>query len=228
MLLLDHTSVCKGIVGWIGLSHVALQVPMFKATLAKILVCKLPESLLSWRLLTSKLAFMDTKDAIIAGALIYHFRVFERRFGSKKFTSVLLSTLFISTLVEVLLSLALLSWDPHAYSGLLCAGPYWVVFSLFVPFYHDIPKLDAHQNVNRIVNVNAKMLTYLAGFQILTSSKSTALAGLAGVLAGILQRENFLWVQRWFRIPSFLANFSQRCVFFLRPADIFVKTGIKK
>jgi hypothetical protein len=38
-----------------------------------------------WRLITSKVAFLDTKDLICGALLIYYFRIFERKYGSTKF-----------------------------------------------------------------------------------------------------------------------------------------------
>ena len=38
-----------------------------------------------WRLLTSKMAFLDIKDIALCAMLIYNFRFLERRFGSRKY-----------------------------------------------------------------------------------------------------------------------------------------------
>ena len=38
-----------------------------------------------WRLITAKLAFLDLKDLFLCSVLLYYFRIFERRFGSRKF-----------------------------------------------------------------------------------------------------------------------------------------------
>jgi len=35
--------------------------------------------------ITSKLAFLDLKDLFVCSVLIYYFRMFEKRFGSRKF-----------------------------------------------------------------------------------------------------------------------------------------------
>ena len=49
---------------------------MFRAA-QRYIVCKIPDSIAKrefWRLLTSKLCFLDTKDAVLAAILIYYFR----------------------------------------------------------------------------------------------------------------------------------------------------------
>ena len=72
----DKSPICKCFAGWFGLTHIALHVPMFRAA-QRYIVCKIPDSLAKrefWRLLTSKLCFIDTKDAVLAAILIYYFR----------------------------------------------------------------------------------------------------------------------------------------------------------
>ena len=72
-----------------------------------------------WRLLTSKIAFLDVKDLVCCSLLFHFFRVFERRYGSRKYAvsnefhsaksfltyfypqSYLLSNLVVSSLLEV-------------------------------------------------------------------------------------------------------------------------------
>lgn len=38
-----------------------------------------------WRLLCGRLVCLDVKDAFCSSLLIYNFRIFERRFGTRKF-----------------------------------------------------------------------------------------------------------------------------------------------
>ena len=77
-----------------------------------------------WRVLTSKLVFLDTRDALLAIFLIYNFRsvrnrdrapfpdfetffsrrIFERRYGTRKYASHLLSAFALSTVLELAFS----------------------------------------------------------------------------------------------------------------------------
>ena len=102
-----------------------------------------------WRLLTSKLAFLDTKDAILGLILLYqfrwvkmcklyykifgtfedlfvsiffvkslwllYFRIFERRYGSRKFASYLVGTSILTSVFEFLISGAMLFWYQNNY-----------------------------------------------------------------------------------------------------------------
>ena len=38
-----------------------------------------------WKVFAAKVAFLDIKDLFVCSLLLYYFRVFERRFGSRKF-----------------------------------------------------------------------------------------------------------------------------------------------
>ena len=100
-----------------------------------------------WRLVTSKLIFIDTKDAIFCLILLYQFRyvwtvvlfsttcifqccslvitrIFERRYGSRNFSSQLLATSFFTTFIELLIALGLSSISEKPYPlGSLALGP---------------------------------------------------------------------------------------------------------
>ena len=99
-----------------------------------------------WRSVTSKLAFVDTRDAVFALMLIYHFRlgpkkkvkyvtsasikfplssfrVFERRLGSRKFCSHLLASFLLSTAVEILLAAGSTAAAEQRITAVLAAGP---------------------------------------------------------------------------------------------------------
>ena len=96
-----------------------------------------------WRILTSKLLFLETRNALIAIYLIYNFRqdfefstrtvfhfhdgyfyrIFERRYGSRKFASQLLSVFLLSTIFELGISSFLSSYGSDIVSFLGLALP---------------------------------------------------------------------------------------------------------
>ena len=76
-----------------------------------------------WRLWTSKLAFLDTKDAIFCLILLYQFRIFERRLGSRKFASHLGAFLTLTGILEWILTVSVQLIDTKLHSGLLSVGP---------------------------------------------------------------------------------------------------------
>ena len=82
-----------------------------------------------WRLWTSKCAFLDTKDAIFCMILLYQFRIFERRFGSRKFASHLIAFMSLTGVLEWILTVCVQTLDSKLHSGLLSIGPW--VYNLF-------------------------------------------------------------------------------------------------
>ncbi|GAB0179227.1 ubiquitin-associated domain-containing protein 2 [Grus japonensis] len=56
-----------------------------------------------WRLVCGRTICLDLKDTFCSGLLIYNFRIFERRYGSRKFSSFLLGAWTLSALFDLLL-----------------------------------------------------------------------------------------------------------------------------
>ena len=138
----DKASVSKFLLGTFGLSHIALNFGMV-SHLQKYLVCKIPGKFSKisifesnskncifsdsiskgelWRILSTKFAFLETKDAIFCLVLLYTFRIFERRLGSRKFASTLVAMLTLSGIFEVTLNYIIQPFNPKG--GILAIGP---------------------------------------------------------------------------------------------------------
>ncbi|XP_072246912.1 ubiquitin-associated domain-containing protein 2 isoform X2 [Leuresthes tenuis] len=132
-----------------------------------------------WRLLCGRLVCLDVKDSFCSSLLIYNFRIFERRFGTRKFASFLLGTWCLSALMDFLLAQAfeyLFDYEVEE----LPAGLLAPVFSLFVPFYQSIPSMPVTQIMGHI-NITNKSLVYIVGLQLLTSSPFMWLLALSGL-----------------------------------------------
>ncbi|XP_066842496.1 ubiquitin-associated domain-containing protein 2 isoform X3 [Anser cygnoides] len=56
-----------------------------------------------WRLVCGRAICLDLKDTFCSSLLIYNFRIFERRYGSRKFSSFLLGAWMLSALFDLLL-----------------------------------------------------------------------------------------------------------------------------
>ena len=72
----DKAPVSKGLMGGLFLTCTAINVPLL-SHLRHQLECRLPDMLgspLVYRLLTSRLAFLDAKDLVCSAVLIYYFR----------------------------------------------------------------------------------------------------------------------------------------------------------
>ncbi|XP_077352174.1 ubiquitin-associated domain-containing protein 2 isoform X2 [Festucalex cinctus] len=155
-----------------------------------------------WRLLCGRLVCLDVKDSFCSGMLIYNFRIFERRFGSRKFASFLLGTWCVSALLDLLLAQAFF-YLFHYEVEELPAGLLAPVFALFVPFYSSVPKVPVTQ-VLGLVNITNKSLVYIVGLQLLTSSPFMWLLALSGLISGGLYYSNVLWLHNVLFAPAWL------------------------
>ncbi|XP_043991664.1 ubiquitin-associated domain-containing protein 2 [Gambusia affinis] len=157
-----------------------------------------------WRLLCGRLVCLDVKDSFCSSLLIYNFRIFERRFGTRKFSSFLLGTWFLSALVDFLLAQAFQFLFEYEVEE-LPAGLLAPVFSLFVPFYQSIPRMPVTQVLGHI-HITNKTLVYIVGLQLLTSSPFMWLLALSGLISGGLYHSNALWLQKVFFVPVWVSS----------------------
>lgn len=205
--------VSKGLMGSMFLTCTAMNMPLL-AHMRRYLVCKLPDIFKEgevWRLLTSRITFLDTKDLVCGALLIYYFRVFERRYGSHKFASYLLATCTIATILETTAILVLQHLDIDLHSGgYLPPGPYGLIFPLFVSFFFDVPRVAQTHILG--IPVTGKTLTYLLGLQVCSTSIATGISGLCGIVAGLMYRYNVLYLRRWFLVPRWMAKLSSMSV----------------
>ncbi|XP_052520390.1 ubiquitin-associated domain-containing protein 2 isoform X3 [Tympanuchus pallidicinctus] len=143
-----------------------------------------------WRLVCGRVICLDLKDTFCSSLLIYNFRIFERRYGSRKFSSFLLGAWMLSTLFDLLLVEA-----AHL-------GP---VFALFVPFYCSIPRVQVTQ-VLGFFSITNKTLVYILGLQLLTSGSYIWILALSGLISGICYNSSILKVHRILCVPSWVAK----------------------
>ena len=130
--------------------------------------------------MASKLVFPDTRSTILALFLIYFFRIFERRCGSLKFSSNLLTSWLLGLSLDLLISPAI----PESWSPLLTPGPLSLVLPLFVPFYLRVPLTSSAQFGP--VPVSTKSLSYLLGLQLALHSPATIATTLCSILVGLV------------------------------------------
>ncbi|XP_005914270.1 ubiquitin-associated domain-containing protein 2 [Haplochromis burtoni] len=160
-----------------------------------------------WRLLCGRLVCLDIKDSFCSSLLIYNFRIFERRFGTRKFASFLFGTWCLSALMDFLLAEAfqfLFYYEVEELpSGLLAP-----VFSLFVPFYLSIPRMPVTQVLGRI-HITNKSLVYIVGLQLLTSSPFMWLLALSGLISGGLYHSSVLRLQKILFVPVWVSRIGQ-------------------
>uniref|UniRef100_W5M5V6 UBA domain containing 2 n=1 Tax=Lepisosteus oculatus TaxID=7918 RepID=W5M5V6_LEPOC len=161
-----------------------------------------------WRLICGRLICLDLKDTFCSSLLIYNFRIFERRYGSRKFASFLFGAWILSALFDTLLAEALRCFSDLKVdvlpSGLL--GP---VFALFVPFYCSIPRVQVPQ-VFGPVPITNKSLVYIVGLQLLTSSSVMWINAVSGLVSGTLYCCNIFKMQHIIFVPRWIARCSSR------------------
>ncbi|KAM7408515.1 hypothetical protein PAMA_002307 [Pampus argenteus] len=156
-----------------------------------------------WRLLCGRLVCLDVKDAFCSSLLIYNFRIFERRFGTRKFASFLLGAWCVSALMDFLLAQAFQFLFDYEVEE-LPAGLLAPVFSLFVPFYRSIPTTPVTQVLGHI-HITNKSLVYIVGLQLLTSSPFMWLLALSGLISGGLYYSNVLRLQKLLFVPVWVS-----------------------
>ncbi|CAL8254976.1 unnamed protein product [Lota lota] len=157
-----------------------------------------------WRWACGRLVCLDLKDTICSSLLIYNFRIFERRFGTRKFASFLWGTWFLSALTDFLLAQAVYFLFDHEVEE-LPTGLLSPIFSLFVPFYLSIPRVPVTQVLGHIPITN-KTLVYIVGLQLLTSNPFMWLIALSGLISGGLYYSDVLCLQRVLFVPVWLAK----------------------
>ncbi|XP_010592299.1 ubiquitin-associated domain-containing protein 2 isoform X4 [Loxodonta africana] len=139
-----------------------------------------------WRLICGRIICVDLKDTFCSSLLIYNFRIFERRFGSRKFASFLLGSWVLSALFDFILVEAL----QHAFgitaASNLPSGFLAPVFALFVPFYCSIPRIQVAQILGQF-SITNKTLIYILGLQISGMCYSSR----------VLKIDQVLYVPKW-------------------------------
>ncbi|XP_053404477.1 ubiquitin-associated domain-containing protein 2-like [Mercenaria mercenaria] len=155
-----------------------------------------------WRVLTSKLAFLDLKDLFVCSILIYYFKIFEKRLGSRKFFSHLLGSGILSILLELVCVYLCRVFEVPLQP--LPTGPLCIIYPMFVPFYCDIPRVALSHIWG--VPMTGKSISYILGLQAASSSPESLLVALCGLMAGVLWRVNFLYLQSVIKVPHCLAR----------------------
>ncbi len=135
-------------------------------------------------------------------------RVFERRLGSRKFFCRLVSSLLLTTALEVAATgavgaLARANNRPD-FSGILAVGPLYLVFPWFFSFYRSIPSLSSVATPlgNLGIALSTKSLTYFVGFNLLVASNANLVAGVAGIVRDFVTLTKKKWQDNNFVLPS--------------------------
>ncbi|XP_060089644.1 ubiquitin-associated domain-containing protein 2 [Heteronotia binoei] len=157
-----------------------------------------------WRLICGRTVCLDLKDTFCSSLLIYNFRIFERRYGSRKFSSFLLGSWMLSVLFDLLLvEVVEYSFDISINS--LPSGFLGPLFALFIPFYCSIPRVQVTQILGQF-SITNKTLVYILGLQLLTSGSYIWIVALSGLISGMCYSSRVLKVYRVLCVPSGMAR----------------------
>ncbi|XP_052588362.1 ubiquitin-associated domain-containing protein 2 isoform X1 [Peromyscus californicus insignis] len=159
-----------------------------------------------WRLICGRIVCLDLKDTFCSSLLIYNFRIFERRYGSRKFASFLLGSWVLSALFDLILVEAVQYLIGVTVANNLPSGFLAPVFALFVPFYRSIPRVQVAQILGPL-SITNKTLIYILGLQLFTSGSYIWIVAISGLIAGMCYDYQVLQVHQVLRIPGSMAQF---------------------
>ncbi|XP_074155541.1 ubiquitin-associated domain-containing protein 2 isoform X2 [Sminthopsis crassicaudata] len=157
-----------------------------------------------WRLICGRIICLDLKDTFCSSLLIYNFRIFERRYGSRKFASFLLGSWILSALFDLILVEAI-QYSFGITASTLPSGFLGPVFALFVPFYCSIPRVQVTQFLGQF-SITNKTLIYILGLQLLTSGTYIWVVATSGLIAGMCYTNSVLKVHQVLCIPRWMAK----------------------
>ncbi|XP_074048058.1 ubiquitin-associated domain-containing protein 2 isoform X2 [Macrotis lagotis] len=157
-----------------------------------------------WRLICGRIICLDLKDTFCSSLLIYFFRIFERRYGSRKFASFLLGSWILSALFDLIIVEAM-QYSFGITASNLPSGFLGPVFALFVPFYCSIPRVQVTQILGQF-SITNKTLIYILGLQLLTSSTYIWVVATSGLIAGMCYTNSVLKVHQVLYIPRWMAK----------------------
>ncbi|XP_051051158.1 ubiquitin-associated domain-containing protein 2 [Phodopus roborovskii] len=159
-----------------------------------------------WRLVCGRIICLDLKDTFCSSLLIYNFRIFERRYGSRKFASFLLGSWVLSALFDFILVEAVQRSFAVPVASNLPSGFLAPVFALFVPFYCSIPRVQVAQILGPL-SITNKTLIYILGLQLFTSGSYIWIVAISGLISGVCYDRKVFRVHQALRVPGRVARF---------------------
>ncbi|CAH8493733.1 unnamed protein product [Heterobilharzia americana] len=161
-----------------------------------------------WRLAFCQLAFLSTKDLVCGGLLLYYFRIFERRYGPRKFLSFLFYCATTTTLVELLVAFFLRKLNVSLH--ILPSGPFNLIFPLFVPYFLDIPWVPVAHVMG--IPITGKSFPYIFGLEIAMTSYESVFVCICGLITGLVYYKNVLHIQSRLLFPERIIQFGKKVI----------------
>lgn len=178
----DSASSCFAVKLWVKrcLSIPAVNAPVTKAVVVAVIATTLFTSIIgvrdrfgiradavlfryeAWRLLTHNFLFSTPGELLFGIVLLYYFRQFERQMGSSRFFAFVIVGFLMYTSLLIATDLLLPS------QIFLSSGPYAFIFSAFVQFYFETPKIYEFQLFGA-VPLSDKSFPYMLAIQLVVS-----------------------------------------------------------
>ncbi|KAJ1531232.1 hypothetical protein HK405_001424, partial [Cladochytrium tenue] len=159
--------------------------------------------------------FSNSSEILFGSLLLYHFRLLERQWGSRKYAAFA----FVSSAISTGLALSALYIGRAAGLVRVASGPYGLIFAALYQYHRDVPVTVRVRILG--VGLSDKVFLYILSAQLLWSSFFGSLtAGACGLLAGALYKS---WpaLRRW-RFPTWLSG---ACHTYIEPLLASTPTG---
>lgn len=222
---LTHTSLTKAFLIYTVASSIALSILDIKH-LAPIHVSPhfWPYGQF-WRALVWQLAgFTNSTEAMFAAMLVYHLRVVERAWGTRKLATFILTTAPYTTLLPPLLLTTLLRPLSLSKLNYLPSGPTATIFALLAQYHLSIPHTFRYRistSSSKATDDEAKSLTLLfsdksttylvAGQLVLSQFPGMVLPAALGWFVGLAWRMEILpGVGAGWRVPAWVVGEKER------------------
>ncbi|NXG55878.1 UBAC2 protein, partial [Hemiprocne comata] len=157
-----------------------------------------------WRLLCGRTICLDLKDTFCSSLLIYNFRIFERRYGSRKFSSFLLGAWMLSALFDLLL----VEITQYIFGITINSLPSGFLFTTVSMIETCLPvqKLLPYLVLFSLINVKTEIRLVLISF--LNHKDFVSLCSLlhAYAVSGICYNSSILKVHQILCVPTWLAK----------------------
>ncbi|KAF2178346.1 hypothetical protein K469DRAFT_676067 [Zopfia rhizophila CBS 207.26] len=190
-----------------------------------------------WRVLTWHLCYTNSTEVIFGVGSFYYLRIIERLWGSRKFTSFLLSTLPYTALLPPLILTFVLRPLTFGRINHLPAGPTPIIFALLAQYYAAIPytyryrlapyaptsstessSSSSQSNANtatsiwnKSITLTSKSLSYLLPLQLaLSQLPGSLLSAAVGWAVGTAYRRDILPYASTWRIPGWMVGEEQK------------------
>ncbi|KAJ3084249.1 hypothetical protein HDU99_002433 [Rhizoclosmatium hyalinum] len=146
------------------------------------------------------IAFSNSSEILFSSLLIYSLRLLERQFGSNKYSSLLLTSTIVSSVVCVLV---------NSLFGLKsAAGPYGPIFGALIVFSGLVPVTVRVRILG--IGISDKVVLYILAGQLLWTQFPRSLPpAISGLIGGILWRSDELPFKS-LRVPTAVAQLCEK------------------